>query len=114
MQTAGLAVPRSRLAYSVAQAERLAEEVGYPLVVKAQVLAGGRGRAGGVRLAADPHELHAATTDILQMTIAGKSVVAVLVEEAIAIAAEFYLAITLERSAKTAAFDLFQAGRYGY
>ena len=100
LATAGLAVPRSRLAYSVAQAERLADEVGYPLVVKAQVLAGGRGKAGGVRLAADPHELHAATRDILGMTIAGKSVVAVLLEQAIEIAAEFYLAIALERSAR--------------
>ena len=50
LAAAGLAVPRSRLAPSVAEADRLAADVGYPLVVKAQVLAGGRGKAGGVRL----------------------------------------------------------------
>ena len=94
----GLAVPRSRLARSVAEAEHLAAEVGLPLVVKAQVTSGGRGKAGGVRLVALPGELHAATSEILGMTIADKPVVAVLLEGAVEIAAEFYLAITLERS----------------
>jgi succinyl-CoA synthetase beta subunit len=100
LAAAGLAVPRSRLARGVADAARLAGDVGYPLVVKAQVLSGGRGKAGGVRLVHDTHELRAATTDIFAMTIAGRPVAAVLLEEAIDIAAELYLAITLERSAR--------------
>jgi succinyl-CoA synthetase beta subunit len=100
LAAAGLAVPRSRLARSVAEAERLAADVGYPLVVKAQVLSGGRGKAGGVRFVPDQDELHAATTEMLAMTIAGKPVVGMLLEEAIEIAAEYYLAIVLDRSAR--------------
>jgi succinyl-CoA synthetase beta subunit len=98
LAAAGLTVPRSRLTHSVAEAEHLAAEVGFPLVAKAQVLTGGRGKAGGVRLVNLPAELHAATSEILAMTIAGRPVVAVLLEEAVEIAAELYLAITLERS----------------
>ena len=64
---------------------RLAGDVGYPLVVKAQVLSGGRGKEGGVRLVHDPRELRAATRRMLAMTIAGKPVVAVLLEKAIAV-----------------------------
>lgn len=100
LAAAGITVPRSRLARSVAEAERLAPEVGFPLVVKAQVASGGRGKAGGVRLVHLPGELHAATSEILGMTIAERPVGSVLLEQAVDIAAELYLAIVLRRSAR--------------
>ena len=97
---AGLAVPRSRLARTVDEADEHGSEVGFPLAVKAQVLSGGRGKAGGVKLVRDAHELHEAAERILGMTIKDKRVSAVLLEEAVDIARELYLAITLDRHAK--------------
>ena len=75
---AGIPVARSRLATSIAEAREIAKEIGLPLVVKAQVLSGGRGKAGGVRMAADEMQLVAAARDILEMTIHGRRVTALL------------------------------------
>ena len=94
---AGIPVARSRLATSIAEAREMAREIGLPLVVKAQVLSGGRGKAGGVRMAADEMQLVAAARDVLEMTIQGRRVTALLVEEAVAIERELYLAVTLDR-----------------
>jgi len=94
---AGIPVARSRLATSIAEAREVAREIGLPLVVKAQVLSGGRGKAGGVRMAADEMQLVAAARDILEMAIQGRRVAALLVEEAVAIERELYLAVTLDR-----------------
>ena len=94
---AGIPVARSRLATSIAEAREVAREIGLPLVVKAQVLSGGRGKAGGVRMAADEMQLVAAARDILEMTIQGRPVTGLLVEEAVAIERELYLAVTLDR-----------------
>ena len=94
---AGIPVARSRLATSIAEAREVAREIGLPLVVKAQVLSGGRGKAGGVRMAADEMQLVAAARDILEMTIQGRPVAGLLVEEAVAIERELYLAVTLDR-----------------
>ena len=97
---AGLAVPGARLARTLDEADHLGPEVGFPLAVKAQVLTGGRGKAGGVQLVRDAHELHATAERILAMTIKGKPVTALLLEAAVEIAREFYLAVTLDRRAK--------------
>jgi succinyl-CoA synthetase beta subunit len=94
---AGIPVARARLATSIAEAREVAREIGLPLVVKAQVLGGGRGKAGGVRMAADEMQLVAAARDILEMTIQDRPVAALLVEEAVAIERELYLAVTLDR-----------------
>ena len=94
---AGIPVARSRLATSIAEAREVAREIGLPLVVKAQVLSGGRGKAGGVRMAASEMQLVAAARDILEMAIQGRRVAALLVEEAVAIERELYLAVTLDR-----------------
>lgn len=72
----------------------------YPVVVKAQVLVGGRGKAGGVRLAAGPQEAEAAARAILGMEIKGERVGRVLIVEAADIAAEYYLALVTDRSAR--------------
>ena len=98
---AGIAVLPSRLARDGAEAERAASELGFPLAVKAQVLSGGRGKAGGVRVVRSREELGEAVETILGLTIKGKPVSAVLLEEGAAVQRELYLAITLDRHAKS-------------
>ena len=98
---AGLPVLSSRLAWDGEEAERAAGELGYPLAVKAQVLAGGRGKAGGVRVVRSREELDETVETILDLTIKGKPVRAVLLEKGAAVLREMYLAITLDRHAKS-------------
>ena len=101
----GVPVPRGEVAQTPAQARAVAERLGGKVVVKAQVHAGGRGKAGGVKLADDPAAAEAAAKQILGMQLKtpqtppeGIKVLSVLVEEASAIAAELYLSITLDRA----------------
>ncbi len=77
-----------------------AEEAGYPVVVKAQVKVGGRGKAGGIRLAADAGEVRRHAEAILGMDIKGHRVDVVWIEHASDIASEYYASFTLDRSAK--------------
>jgi succinyl-CoA synthetase beta subunit len=95
---AGLPVLSSRLALSPAEAQAAAGELGLPVVVKAQVKTGGRGKAGGIRLCATEAEVSAAGADILAMSIRGHAVTSVLVEQAVAIDRELYLAISSSRA----------------
>jgi succinyl-CoA synthetase beta subunit len=88
----GIEVPQGALAGSGAEAAAIAARIG-PCVLKAQVPAGGRGKAGGVVPAASPEQAHAAAQRLLGMTIAGHRVARVLVEEQIAVAAEMYAAV---------------------
>ena len=96
----GVPVPDGRVATSPTEAQRAAEEIGGPVVVKAQVQVGGRGKAGGIKLAADPHEAHKHALAILGMDIKGHTVHKVWVESASNIKAEYYASFTLDRSAK--------------
>ncbi len=80
--------------------EVAALDLGYPVVIKAQVLVGGRGKAGGVKLAQTPREAEAHARAILGMEIKGERVERVLVTEAAEIDAEFYLAFVTDRSAR--------------
>ncbi|MFC5356361.1 succinate--CoA ligase subunit beta [Azospirillum himalayense] len=89
---AGLSVPQGRLCASVQEAEAAARAIG-PVVVKAQVPTGKRGKSGGVKLAATPQEAAASAQAILGMEIGGFPVARVLVEEQAAIAREFYAAV---------------------
>jgi succinyl-CoA synthetase beta subunit len=98
---AGIPVLPSRVAVDEREAERAAAELGFPLAVKAQVLSGGRGKAGGVRLVRRPDELGEAVAAILGLTIKGKPVRAVLLEQGATVLRELYLAITLDRHAKS-------------
>jgi len=95
---ASLPVLPSRLAFSPAEAQVAAGELGLPVVVKAQVKTGGRGKAGGIRLCATEDEVAAAAADILGMSIRGHGVSCVLVEQAVEIARELYLAISSSRA----------------
>src|SRR5216117_2850140 len=101
----GVPVPRGGVATSPSEAARIARELGGRAVVKAQIHAGGRGKAGGVKLAKDPEQAHDLAKTILGMTLvtpqtgpAGRVVHKVLVEEALDIDRELYLGVTLDRS----------------
>ncbi len=103
---AGVAVPRGRVASSPADAAAAAAELGGPVVVKAQVLAGARGKAGGVQRCAAPEEAASAAAAMIgrhlvtiQSGPKGDPVESVLVEEQVPIARELFLAFTIDRSA---------------
>src|SRR5213082_3630344 len=96
----GVPVPEGRPATTVEEAVEAAEELGYPVVVKAQVLIGGRGKAGGIKLAGDRAEVEQNAGAILGMDIRGFAVHELYVERASDIAEEYYAAILLDRTAK--------------
>ena len=100
LQAAGIAVPRGRVARSAGEAEAAAAALGVPVVVKAQVPAGKRGKAGGIRAADDPRAAHDAARAMLGMEIAGRRVASVLVEERAEIAAEYYAAVLNDAASK--------------
>jgi len=96
----GLRVSSGKAVRTVEEAVSAAEEVGYPVVVKAQVLIGGRGKAGGVKLAADESEAREHAGNILGMDIKGHIVRTLWIEHASDIASEYYASVLLDRSAK--------------
>ncbi len=95
---AGLPVLRSSTARSVPEAREAAAAIGLPVVIKAQVRAGGRGKAGGIRVCASEADVDEAAAAILAMTIAGQAVECLLVEPAVGIERELYLAIAASRA----------------
>jgi succinyl-CoA synthetase beta subunit len=101
---AGIPVSGGRLATTPAEAREAAEALGGPVVVKAQVLTGGRGKAGGIKLAATPEEAEARAEEILGLDIRGHVVRKLWVERASDIAKEYYLSLTFDRSAKRALY----------
>ena len=92
---AGIPVPEGEAVDTAEAAVAAAEKIGKPVVVKAQVLAGGRGKAGGVKLASTPEEAGQAAAEILGMEIKGLTVKQVLVEEQLAIKQEFYAGLII-------------------
>jgi succinyl-CoA synthetase beta subunit len=96
----GVPVPEGRHAATVAEAVDGAEQLGYPVVIKAQVQIGGRGKAGGIKLANDRAEAEEHAQAILGMDIRGFTVHEVWVEKASEIDEEYYAAIVFDRSAK--------------
>ena len=98
---AGLPVPDARVATTPAEAFAIAAEFDVPVVVKAQVLTGGRGKAGGVKLAADPDEAEVAAEEILGLDVRGYIVEKVLVAVASDIATEIYLGAIVDRQSQS-------------
>jgi succinyl-CoA synthetase beta subunit len=96
----GVPVPEGRHAATVAEAVEAAEELGFPVVIKAQVQIGGRGKAGGIKLADDRQEAETHAEAILGMDIRGLTVHELYVEKASDVAEEYYAAIILDRGAK--------------
>ena len=107
---AGIAVPEGRVAYTPAEADAAAIALGLPVVVKAQVHVGGRGKAGGVKLAKTHAEAQAHAEAILGMDIKGFTVEKVYVEKAAKIAKELYLGVTLDRDRSRAVVMLSTVG----
>ena len=96
----GLRVSTGKAVSTVEDAVKAANEIGYPVVVKAQVLIGGRGKAGGVKLADNEHEAREHASNILGMEIGGHVVRTLWIEHASDIASEYYASILLDRQAK--------------
>lgn len=110
-------VPRSRVARTVAEAEAAASELGLPVVVKAQIHAGGRGKGGGVKLARTAQEVHDLASSMLGMNLVthqtgpeGRVVKTLLIEEGLKIKSEFYLSVVLDRATSQLVFMASSAG----
>jgi succinyl-CoA synthetase beta subunit len=95
----GIPIPQGKVAATPEEAEKIAKEIGGTVVIKAQVHVGGRGKAGGVKLAKSPAEANEVASKILGMDIKGLTVEKVLVDPAADIKSEIYLAITNDRAA---------------
>jgi succinyl-CoA synthetase beta subunit len=94
---AGIPTPDSALARTVDDAVAAADDIGYPVAIKAQVHVGGRGKAGGIKLVDDADEAREAADAILGMDLKGYNVDRVLVEEAVDFTNELYVGVTMDR-----------------
>jgi succinyl-CoA synthetase beta subunit len=106
----GIPVSEGRLATTPAAARAAAQEIGGQVVVKAQVLTGGRGKAGGIQLADDPADAERKADEILGLDINGHVVRKLWIESASEIAKEYYLSLTFDRGAKKVLFMLTTEG----
>jgi succinyl-CoA synthetase beta subunit len=106
----GIPVSEGAIADTPAEARAAAEQLAAPVVVKAQVLVGGRGKAGGIKLAADPAEAEQHAAAILGMDIRGHTVRRIWVERSSDIKREYYFSITFDRGAKRPLLMLTTAG----
>ena len=97
----GVRIPRGKVATTPAQAKEIAQEFGSTVVVKAQVHAGGRGKAGGVKVVHNPDDAFAAAEKIIGLNIKGRPVRFVLIEEGIDIAQEIYIGVIFDRAKKS-------------
>ena len=103
----GILVPEGRMTQSPEEAYEITEQLGCPVVVKAQIHAGGRGKGGGVKMAATPQEAESSTREMIGSQLVthqtgpnGKQVQRVLIEQGLQIDKEFYLGIVIDRSRK--------------
>ena len=103
-------VTKEILCFTVAEVEAAAEQLGYPAVVKAQVLTGGRGKAGGVKLVRNAEQATAAAVQILGMNIKEYTVEKVLLAEGVSFVSEIYVGITIDRNTKSAVFMASKEG----
>jgi succinyl-CoA synthetase beta subunit len=106
----GIPIPKGEIATTPEDARRIARDLGKRVVIKSQVLVGGRGKAGGVKLANTPDEAEVVAGQILGMNIKGLTVRKVLVDEAADIAQEIYLGIVLDRLQRRAVMMASAAG----
>src|SRR5436190_9630915 len=113
----GVTVPKSQVVHSPEEARAAAEKLGLPVVVKAQIHAGGRGKGGGVKLAKSVDEAAELAGKMLGMTLVthqtgpeGREVKTLLIEEGLKIKQEFYLGIVLDRATSRLVFMASSAG----
>ena len=110
LRAEGVPIPPGEIATTPEQVEAIAKKIGGMVVVKAQVHTGGRGKAGGVKLAKTPAEAREVASKILGMKINGLTVYTVLVTAAADIASEAYVGIILDRATKKPVFMVSPAG----
>ena len=110
LRAEGVPIPAGEVATTPEQVEAIATRIGGMVVVKAQVHTGGRGKAGGVKLAKSPSEARTIASRILGMTINGLTVYKVLVTAAADIASEAYVGIILDRATRKPVFMVSPAG----
>ncbi len=103
-------VTKEILCYSVSEVEVAAQKLGFPAVVKAQVLTGGRGKAGGVKLVRNVEEATGAAEKILGLDIKGFIVEKVLVAQGVSFVSEIYAGLTIDRNTKSAVFMVSREG----
>lgn len=106
----GIPIPDGRVTSFSREAKRIAEEIGGPVVVKAQVLAEGRGMAGGIRLARTPEETEEFAAEILASRIKDLPVDKILIDEAVTIDDEYYLLITYDRAVQKPVLVMYDTG----
>jgi succinyl-CoA synthetase beta subunit len=106
----GIPVPLGKVAFSPDEVKQIAQEVGKPVMVKAQVHVGGRGKAGGIKFARNPEEAFTFAKNILALEIKGLAVKKVLVTEAKDIASESYVGIIVDRKSKKPVIMVSSAG----
>ena len=100
LREAGLEIPRGQVANSAAEAACLAREIGCPVVLKPQIPAGGRGKAGGLAFVSNPQEAVSAAETLLSETLRGYDVDSLLVEERVEVQQELFVSITYDTLAK--------------
>lgn len=105
----GIPVPRGKLAYSPMEAYEITKELG-AVVLKSQVLVGGRGLAGGIKIASNPDEAREIATKLLGYRIRGEEVRTILVEEKICISRELYMSLTVDRASKMIVYLISELG----
>ncbi len=106
----GIPVPRERVAANPAEAAMLAPELGMPVVIKAQVLVGGRGKAGGVKKVESADQVEVVAKNIIGMDIKGLRVNKVLVSECVDIKGETYVGIIIDRATRAPVLMASAAG----
>jgi succinyl-CoA synthetase beta subunit len=106
----GIPIPDGDLARTASEAEKIAKKIGFPVVIKSQVLVGGRGKAGGIKVAKNAKEAKQHAQDILELTIKDLPVRMVLVDQAADIKTEIYLGITNDRAARKPVMMASSAG----
>jgi succinyl-CoA synthetase beta subunit len=106
----GIPIQPGRVAYTPEEAEEIARELDGPVVIKAQVYVGGRGKAGGIQFGDTPEEARVAAAKVLGMNIKGLTVEKVLVVSKLNIAEEYYLGIILDRKSQAPVVMVSKAG----
>ena len=97
-QKAGIPTPKGKVADSLDEALKIAEEIGYPVVLKPQITGGRRGKAGAIRFVDNPDELKKNFSELINMRLHGKKVEKILIEKKVNIKHEYYLSFLLDFS----------------
>jgi succinyl-CoA synthetase beta subunit len=107
----GIPVPEGRLVQSVGEAKKVVDELGFPVAIKAQVLSGRRGKAGGILFADDEQSLSHAVKGLLGKHIEGSPVEELLIEQKAEVRRELYMAVTADPSTRQPVGILSPKGR---